>query len=80
MGPIASWPLLDDYSVLGKISLLYLAPPASRHCATFPGGISAPGLPAITTIPCLSLCLNTRWLPRVRTNRQPSRSMSGWHP
>src|SRR5215471_3856740 len=44
--------------------------------ACFKSAKSSDGLPAIVTRPGLLECLNWRWLPRVATKYQPSRSIS----
>jgi hypothetical protein len=38
--------------------------------------MSAPGLPAMVTLPGLNGCLNWRWLPRTRFSLQPSASFT----
>lgn len=73
-GSIIGRRLLDDDGVPHPGSYSFV-PDCFKILAHVPGGRSSPGLPAIVTVPGLTGCRYWRWLPRVRTNRQPSRSI-----
>src|SRR5438105_11539677 len=55
--------------------LHFFSPACFKTLFNVPGGRSLEGWPDTVTVPGLTECRNCRWLPRVRSSRQPSSSI-----